>query len=128
MLLIHKIHKSWKDYEIESVAAVAKYVCIDLGIEEEKIEISFRKRSKEYCGLCEKTRKGVRVILYRHKKYLVTLAHELVHAKQFVTQELGENMEWYGVPRLWKKLPYHKQPWEIEAFQYEEVIRERLKL
>lgn len=128
MLLIHKIHESWKDYEIESAAAIAKYVCIDLGIEKEKIEISFRKKRKKYCGLCEKKKGKIRVILYRHKKYLMTLAHELVHAKQFATEELGENMEWYGVPKLWKKLPYTKLPWEIEAFQYEEVIRERLKL
>ena len=54
-----------------------------------------------------------------------TLAHELVHAKQFIRGELnGSLTRWkkqqieYG-PRGGCKIPYARQPWEREAFKLE---------
>jgi hypothetical protein len=59
-----------------------------------------------------------------------TIAHELVHAKQFIRGELNETMtRWarqeipYG-PRGGCKIPYHQQPWEQEAFEKEKWLTE----
>lgn len=54
-----------------------------------------------------------------------TLAHELVHAKQFIRGEVNAFMtRWKGLeipvgPRGGIEIPYRQQPWEREAFKKE---------
>ena len=59
-----------------------------------------------------------------------TVAHELVHAKQYIRGELNDTMtRWkkkkvpYG-PRGGCKIPYARQPWEREAFRKEKMYTE----
>jgi hypothetical protein len=48
--------------------------------------------------------------------FLVTIAHELVHVRQYVRGDLNEEMSyWRGVSVDARKIPYDEQPWEIEA-------------
>lgn len=48
---------------------------------------------------------------------LMTLAHELVHIKQYAKMELNEEMNrWHGKFVDSDKIPYIDQPWEIEAY------------
>lgn len=56
-----------------------------------------------------------------------TLAHEMVHLKQFVTGELGHtkggNLKWKGKVYTEKKMPnWVNRPWEIEAMQKEVIL------
>lgn len=58
---------------------------------------------------------------------LVTLAHELVHLKQYVTKELksyyvgGTPVDvWRG--KRYRNLSYESQPWEIEALTKEQDL------
>lgn len=57
--------------------------------------------------------------------YLEILAHEMVHAKQYLKGELSETRK--GL-QLWKgekvaaNLPYVKQPWELEAMRKQAVL------
>lgn len=60
-----------------------------------------------------------------HKNYILnTLAHEMVHVKQYVKGELSSRK---GL-QLWKgkhvssKLAYHETPWEIEAMRKEVLL------
>ena len=60
------------------------------------------------------------------------LAHELVHAKQYIRGELNATMtKWlkqeipHG-PRGGIKIKYRSQPWEIEAFEREQELVELL--
>lgn len=47
---------------------------------------------------------------------LKTLAHELIHCRQYAKQELNEEMSmWQGKFVNSDKIPYDEQPWEIEA-------------
>ena len=47
---------------------------------------------------------------------LVSLAHELVHVKQYARNELNEEMTyWRGNYVNSDEIPYEHQPWEIEA-------------
>ena len=48
------------------------------------------------------------------------LAHELVHAKQYIKQELSEDGRlWYGKEY---NVPYYELPWEKEAYSKEKVL------
>lgn len=48
--------------------------------------------------------------------FLETVAHELVHVRQYVRGELNEEMNyWRGNPVNPREIPYAEQPWEIEA-------------
>jgi len=57
-----------------------------------------------------------------------TLAHEMVHVKQFAQRELKfrvrslEKMTWKGKQVNESKVAYEKLPWEKEAFGKEEIL------
>jgi predicted nucleotidyltransferase component of viral defense system len=54
--------------------------------------------------------------LSEHEK-LMTLAHEMVHVRQYAKMELNEEMNrWHGEYVNTDLIPYHEQPWEIEAY------------
>lgn len=63
--------------------------------------------------------------LYEFSEQLVTLCHELVHAKQFLKGELENNKVWKGVDLSF--LPLSQHPWEIEAFEKEQILYEKHK-
>lgn len=53
---------------------------------------------------------------------LSTIAHEMIHVKQYIKGQLSEDTEGY---QLWKGkhvsegMPYHCLPWEVEAMRKE---------
>ena len=59
---------------------------------------------------------------------LMTLAHELTHARQYLTRELvAKNSDEYVSRWRGKDVPYDPatestQPWEVEASEYEQLI------
>jgi len=58
---------------------------------------------------------------FERDEILINLTHELIHAKQFLSGELS------GSQMRWKKadlsdVPYSKQPWEREAYYWEERL------
>ena len=51
------------------------------------------------------------------RERMMTLAHELVHVRQYAKLELNEEMNrWHGKFVDADKIPYIEQPWEIEAY------------
>ena len=55
-----------------------------------------------------------------------TLAHEMIHIKQYVYNELNEEMTmWRGRKVNSEKIPYFNQPWEIEAWKKGDKIYEQ---
>ena len=53
---------------------------------------------------------------------MLTLAHEMIHVKQFMKGEMSDEPKatWHG--RNHEKTPYTKQPWEIEAHKQEHEL------
>ena len=49
------------------------------------------------------------------RKLLTTVAHEMVHVKQYVRRELVGDYTWQGKTINPKRCDYWDQPWEIEA-------------
>jgi hypothetical protein len=64
--------------------------------------------------------------LRRHrslKNTILTLAHEMVHLKQFAKRELSEmNDIWKGQEIDTETTCYFDLPWEIEACSYEHIL------
>lgn len=108
-----------------------------------KRTIPVRIRLYEYLdgdqGLCLGTRNYIDIDLakkIRGKKnrtrrpkldqILETLAHELIHAKQFLRGEINQrNLIWRGErgPYDCKRLAYRKTPWEREAYSQEKQLK-----
>jgi len=54
---------------------------------------------------------------------LSTLAHEMVHVKQYLTGQTDENLEsWLGKRVNYEKTDYWDQPWEIDAHGREDGL------
>ena len=50
-----------------------------------------------------------------------TLAHELVHAKQFIRGEINDVNYMYG-KKDYSSASYRQQPWEHEAYMMEDFL------
>lgn len=62
----------------------------------------------------------------RQEQLIETLAHELIHAKQFIRGEINQrNLIWRGQrgPYDCRRLAYRKTPWEKEAFGQEKELK-----
>jgi len=90
-----------------------------------QIRFSFRKSLKDYQGMVyvdefnlqDKLRHFVIVINKKdsEEQQLITMAHELVHVKQFAYGEIDSSLtKWRGKP-VSENMSYVDQPWEIEA-------------
>ncbi len=66
------------------------------------------------------------IILKKYKntdKMISTLAHEMVHLKQFAKQELNDDLsKWKGCVVDSEKVDYHDLPWEVEAACLEGIL------
>ena len=86
--------------------------------------VHFTKNINEM-GLChveEKDVIGVQINTNQSAAEIAqTLAHELVHVKQFIRKELNADMDRWKRDRIPEDvmIPYRNQPWEIEAFEKE---------
>lgn len=68
------------------------------------------------------------IVLKRHKSFkntIATLAHEMVHLKQFAKGELNINQtKWHKGLIDTQQIPYLQWPWEVEASLYENILYE----
>ena len=56
------------------------------------------------------------------EEILRTIAHEMVHVKQYVYGELNEEATHWCGTKLARDLAYHEQPWEIEAHDVGDIL------
>lgn len=79
---------------------------------------------------CYGSKRGVDIELNRldengnkftHDQLMLNLAHELIHAKQFIKGELSPKMQRFK-KKYHGKTPYSRQPWEKEAYKLESKI------
>ena len=57
-----------------------------------------------------------------------TLAHEMVHVKQYITGELSEDLDvWKGKKINSDDIDYDDQPWEIEADKVGDMLDEKFE-
>ncbi len=56
------------------------------------------------------------------KEIIHTLAHEMVHVKQYAYGELNEQATYWCGKFFSSNLNYHEQPWEIEAHDVSDLL------
>lgn len=101
------------------------------------INITILTRIEEdYVGTCDGDKSSINIDLsrYRRKKKLSleeiaeNLAHELIHAKQFIRGEInGENLKYRyksGFVKDCSNMSYRDTPWEKEAYGNERMLFE----
>ena len=109
-----------------------------LGLMKSKYEIAIHSKpqlkQEGSNGLCSKIgHRKVAIAVYNRLdtlKLLYTLAHEMVHAKQFAFGQYKQESKNGSVQHFWMgkkvKAEYIKRPWEIEAFSKENLLVEIL--
>ena len=94
------------------------------------IQINVTKECEDGAyGLCLGERDEVEIHLSREsqgvkiplEEMMQTLAHELVHAKQFIKGDLSPMMRNYK-NIYYAKTPHSRQPWELEAYRKEKRL------
>lgn len=125
--IVEKVKNQWTPEKVQYMLDVAEYVALDFGITNirGKVHFYFLNTSKKYDGYCEKDSKRVvtlRLFYQNDLDALVrTMAHEMVHVKQFLRGELTNSFHWHG-SKKWQDAEYEDQPWEHEAKEYEQEI------
>lgn len=114
--VVNCIDKEFKHFIVDSTRYFISELMPKNVYDELNIDIRFYKNLKEY-GLTYYTEPNNILIKLRKnmsvKNIFETLAHETVHAKQFVLGQIDTNLDtWCG-----KKVTsdYLFQPWEVEA-------------
>ena len=87
------------------------------------------KCDNEYYALCHGDKEEIFIELARESdgnkfsldEMMLHLAHELVHAKQFLRGELHPNLSRWNKKDC-SRLPYRQTPWEKEAYLLEQEI------
>lgn len=97
------------------------------------IDINLKRDLKNYLGLCDGTRSQVEIDLARSydgrresiNALALTLAHEIVHAKQFIRGEINDTNYIYkkgSVTLDCEGVRYSQQPWEVEAYELQQDL------
>ena len=110
------------DTGLEALVHVAcKNFAKQLGISRLKTEIQVRMHHDlfvaEGCeGLCEPVSNRLFILdVALYGNWLSTLAHEMVHVRQFARGELNSNMSQWKSNKYCDNIEYWDQPWEKEA-------------
>lgn len=116
-----------KNLDLETFYHAVSHYCEVLQIDESMIEFEFSnlRRNAKMWGACTNDIDCVTIEIDKtlsRKNTLKTLAHELVHAKQFLEGELdciGDYWIWHGEIVLES---YENEPHEVEANSLETVL------
>lgn len=82
----------------------------------------FKKLADNCLGFAHGDHQGVQIEISRDQSYkamMVALAHEMVHAKQYLRKELTWDLRWKNSKRRYDLSDYENQPWEKEAMKLE---------
>jgi hypothetical protein len=91
------------------------FLCTELNVTPTKISVASYKVDDGILGMCIDEADDNFIILVNEKErslteVFVTIAHEMVHVKQYMKEKLG----WFLDNR--SHIPYHERWWEKEAF------------
>jgi hypothetical protein len=111
-----------KEYQRKRVQSIAEFCVETLMPRMRTLEVTIKLKNPKgamgYCLELDSNREFELEIdrTQSLRKLLETVAHEMVHVKQFARRELHpSNDTWYGKTYNPKKVSYWDLPWEIEA-------------
>jgi hypothetical protein len=110
-----------KDYQRKYVQSIADFSIATLMPRMRSLDITIKLTSLNgVMGFCQElgTNREFELEIDRKlplRKLLETVAHEMVHVKQYARRELGPGPRWCGKTYSPEKVSYWDLPWEIEA-------------
>ena len=111
-----------KEYQRKYVESITEFCIKTLMPRMKTLDITVKLTSpKDAYGYCLELddKRSFEIEVHRGlrlRTLLETVAHEMVHVKQFARRELHPSMDtWYGKTYNPKKVSYWDLPWEIEA-------------
>ena len=114
--------KGGQEYQRKHVESMVEFCIKTLMPRMRTLDITVRlKNTKDAMGYCLEgdTNREFEIEIDKKqtlRKMLETVAHEMVHVKQFARRELHpHNDDWYGKTYNPKKVSYWDLPWEVEA-------------
>ena len=114
--------KGGQEYQRKHVESMVEFCIKTLMPRMRTLDITVRlKNTKDAMGYCLEgdTNREFEIEIDKKqtlRKMLETVAHEMVHVKQFARRGLHpHNDDWYGKTYNPKKVSYWDLPWEIEA-------------
>jgi hypothetical protein len=119
--------KAFKEYVLDAAEFYAKELLPSNRVRNNcALKIRFSNKIDEfgYASVlkCNKSNQPRSFLIEIHpgigaRRILETLAHEMVHVKQYVNGELNDRLSaWCGVKVDSTKVDYWSHPWEIDAF------------
>lgn len=107
------------------VKSFIRFLCTELKIKPKRIIIAELEDLKSNTiGLCIDESEDEFIILVKEatralQDILITIAHEMVHVKQYIMQDLGWYLDRYA------HIPYNERWWEKEAFAKSVLLVEK---
>ena len=107
------------------VEKFVKFICDEYDIRPKKISICNMDKNKDsVLGLCLDTSEDEFIILVKEEgrnigQIFNTIAHEMIHVKQYVKENLGWFLDNRG------HIPYIERWWEVEAFRNSAALVEK---
>ena len=103
-----------------AVLFASEFLQLDVGL-----MISFQSLKKHQCGFCDYDQDETVITIAKRlskRETIKTLFHEMVHVKQYAEGRLEQVGVWLGQKY---DCDYAELPWEIEAYQLEQVMMEQ---
>ena len=107
------------------VKSFVRFLCTELNIKPKRIIVAELEDLKSNTiGLCIDESEDEFIILVKENTrtlsdILITIAHEMIHVKQYMLQNLGWCLDNYG------HIPYKERWWEKEAFAKSVLLVEK---
>jgi hypothetical protein len=97
------------------VETFVRFLCDELSIFPEKIVLFTHDEDDGVSGMCIDESDSEFIILVKERdrnayQIFTTIAHEMVHVRQYMTQELGRLLDEH------RDIPYNQRWWENEAY------------
>lgn len=107
------------------IKSFVQFLCYELNIKPKRITIAeWEELEGNTIGLCIDESEDEFIILVKEQtrtlhEMLITIAHEMIHVKQYMLQHLGWFLDNHG------HISYQERWWEKEAFRYSVPLVEK---
>ncbi len=127
--MIYEVDEDFRIDERLLIDAVMTELMQYLEVGELDVNVTF-ERSEDVSGGCIQLEDNNYIIelpnsSFHDTEIIAFIIHEMKHLEQYALGKLEQGSVWMGVPYI--DVPYWQQPWEVEAYQFENDVLLKIK-
>lgn len=127
--MMYEIDETFRVDEIALIDDVMTELMQYLKVGELDVNVTF-ERSEDASGGCIQLEDNNYIIelpnlSFRDTEIIAFIIHEMKHLEQYALGKLEQGSVWMGVSYI--DVPYWQQPWEVEAYQFENDVLIEIK-